>query len=214
MESFISRMESFISRKGLGNWQVSLLLAGFMAALVGLSAGTVMAADLYGGAAVSRSGSPYDDPRYSAIYGNRLSESDVARLSRRNGDRFGGRRYDYSSSDSSSSVAEARMCDRPQRDVYRSSRTYGSTEPPGYANRCLQKSAIRQHLRDDGWFAFEIIRVEPDYAILQAHKDDGARYQIRVDRCSGDILGARLLDRSYANSDYGVSGNRDGSRSY
>lgn len=204
-------MQSWIRTTWLGNWQARLLLAGAAAAIT-MAGVPAIAADLNDDTSYGYSGSPYDDPRYSAIYGKELRESDVARLSRRYQPSYSGHRHRHRhSSRYSSSDHSERACDRPDRNVYRSERSYSTTRvyrssrPRRYADRCLHKSVIRQRLRDDGWYDFKIVRVKPNFAILKASKDNGDRYRIKVDRCNGEILRARLIDRSYRSDRYADS---------
>lgn len=185
----------------------AFLAALFLAALsVSFFAQSAAAADLYyEPAEYERNGSPYDDPRYRAIYGHK--ESQVTRYkSDKYDDDYRGRSsrtYSYSSTYRSHRHDDGRLCNRDHDTGYPARRR-------SYSSRCLHKSVIRQRLKDDGWYGFKLVRKARDYAVLKARFRDGGRYRrrydsglyrLRVDRCTGDVLRARLIDRSYRRDD-------------
>ena len=144
------------------------------------------------------SGSPYDDPRYASIYGRTetYSRTETSSLPRRRSiyrsfsstyipaDHYG---HDHD--------ANAR-CDRSYRS------DYSSRERRDYSRLCLTKHEIRRRLRRQGWRDFELVRTRADYAVIKARQIGGDLYRIRVDRCNGDVLRARVIDSSYYGDSY------------
>lgn len=57
---------------------------------------------------------------------------------------------------------------------------------------CLPRHAIRQRLRDDGWRDIEKLDVRGDAVIVTAERPNGKLYDLKVDRCSGDIIDSRV----------------------
>jgi len=57
---------------------------------------------------------------------------------------------------------------------------------------CLPRHAIRQRLRDDGWRDIEKIDVRGDSVIVTAERPNGKLYDLKVDRCSGEIIDSRV----------------------
>ena len=168
------------------------LFAAIMAA-AGLAALTMptLAADLYTEDSYyngdTGSASPYDDPRYASIYGR--TESD--RLPRSDRSYSSSRSY----RDNTYHDRENARCDRPDRT------RYSTSTPRNYSRICLTKYQIRRKLKRQGWRHFELIRARPTVAVLKARQLGGDLYKIRVDRCSGDVLRARVID-SYRGDTY------------
>lgn len=57
---------------------------------------------------------------------------------------------------------------------------------------CLPRHAIRQRLRDDGWRDIDKIDVRGDTVVVTAERPNGKLYDLKVDRCSGDIVDSRV----------------------
>ena len=81
--------------------------------------------------------------------------------------------------------------------------------PPGYvyrdnpANRygsanCLPREAVRERLVSDGWRDFQGFDMRGDTARINARRPNGDLYALNVDRCSGDIVGSRIIERAGA----------------
>jgi hypothetical protein len=70
--------------------------------------------------------------------------------------------------------------------------------PRDYVNRdgrgCLSKGEIHLRLKEHGWRDFHDIDLRPDGAEVSARRPDGLLYRLHVDRCTGVILNARLVD--------------------
>src|SRR5690606_21890791 len=71
---------------------------------------------------------------------------------------------------------------------------------------CLSKGEIRYRLKEHGWHDFQDVEIRPDSAVVTARRPDGMVYRLEVDRCSGVIVQARLLDEG--------RGWRQGSRAF
>lgn len=62
-----------------------------------------------------------------------------------------------------------------------------------YDNRggCLPRQAIRQRLRDDGWRDIQRVDVRGGNVILTAERSNGQIFDLKVDRCNGEVIDAR-----------------------
>jgi hypothetical protein len=132
-----------------------------------------------------RVGSPYDDPRYRDLYGR-----------------------DYKTAP----PAPPRYVDLPPPTVY-TDRVYRERRgylppmpPPAYVDRrewlpdrtssCLPREEIRRGLQQDGWSGFHDLDFRGDIATVLAYRPDGRLYRLKIERCSGDLIGTRLVDRN------------------
>lgn len=169
--------------------RASILTGCLMTAVVAAAAlplsGPVFAADLDGEAYVEP---PYDD-RYD--YGR----YDGGRYSSHDGDRYEDR------------YGEAPPPDRDQEPYGEPRR--GSIKdgypvpvpPPRYGERpplperdyaCLDRWQIKRQLRDDGWAGIRPMGGDGAVVYLRARRFESGRvFNLRVDRCSGDVLAAR-----------------------
>ncbi|MFM2423497.1 MAG: hypothetical protein RL291_2027 [Pseudomonadota bacterium] len=119
----------------------------------------------------------------------------------------------------------------PQAPVYRAPHDeyeprYGYAPPPAYAPPphayepprrapgrtagCLPKQVIERELVADGWRDFHAPEVlNSQEAHIRARRPDGRLFQLRVDRCSGEIIAARpLFTPGYGPQTYGGYGPR------
>ena len=65
---------------------------------------------------------------------------------------------------------------------------------PNYAERCVVRGEVRHKLKEHGWQDFRDLELRPDTASVTARRPDGLVYRLTVDRCTGVILSAQLLD--------------------
>ena len=86
------------------------------------------------------------------------------------------------------------------RDDYRAprqfsdARTHASPRAYSVGPGCLGKDEISEQLSRDGWRDFHDPRViDQGQAFVKARRS-GRTFQLIVDRCSGDVIGARPLD--------------------
>ena len=103
--------------------------------------------------------------------------------------------------------SEPRVAEPPYGDRY----GYRDVPPPGRFSRydapppprdgsrydqqgCLSKGEIRFRLKEHGWQEFQDLEFRQDTAVVTARRPDGMLYKLEVDRCSGVIIQARLLD--------------------
>ena len=64
----------------------------------------------------------------------------------------------------------------------------------GYGRRhCLPSEAVRSRLVHEGWTDFRGVELREDVAVLEARRPGGDLYRLNVDRCSGEILKARVI---------------------
>ena len=60
---------------------------------------------------------------------------------------------------------------------------------------CVPRAEIRHALKADGWYDFHDVELLGEVALLRARRPSGRLFDLRVDRCSGEIVSARPLDR-------------------
>lgn len=56
---------------------------------------------------------------------------------------------------------------------------------------CLPRQVIRERLRDDGWRDIHRIDVRGGTVVLTAERPNGQVFDLKVDRCNGEIIDAR-----------------------
>jgi hypothetical protein len=107
--------------------------------------------------------------------------------------RYAGPRYEPSDEDERPAPYLAPM--RPGFDSYRRySRDDG----------CVPRREIRRSLLDEGWTDFQGLEFAGGIALVQARRPNGDLYELRLDRCSGQIVHARPLERArFAGPDRG-----------
>jgi len=166
----------------------SVLAAASLAAV--LLAPVAHAADLYPDPR-TRIGSPYDDPRYRDMYGFQPAPRYVDRADLPPPPPV----YD----------TDRRGYLRPMPPpAYVDQRHWA----PGHAATCVPREHIRRALKDDGWSGFHDLDLRGPVAVVFAYRPDGRLYRVKVDRCSGAVIGTRLIDhREHADAsrDYGPS---------
>ena len=154
----------------------SLKIAAVAAALtiVTIAPMAARAADLdYGRLPTDRYSDAYEDPRYRDLYAPEPPRRYSATP-----------RYepDY-----------GRGPPVPPASVYR------DAPPPRYGHaECLPREAVRDRLTRDGWRDFQRLDLRGSVASIEARRPNGDLYALNVDRCSGDIVGSRLIERSEA----------------
>ena len=153
--------------------RTSLKATAFTAAVL---AGTFSAnaADLdYGRAPADRYSEAYEDPRYRDLYAPEPP-----------------RRY------SAAPRYEPRYDPGypvPPGNVYRDNPAYRY----GSSN-CLPREAVRERLLSEGWRQFQDVELRGNAARIDARRPNGDLYAHNVDRCSGEIVGSRLIERGGA----------------
>jgi hypothetical protein len=78
------------------------------------------------------------------------------------------------------------------RDVYRYDRPQRYSRHDGRG--CLPRQEILRRLHENGWRDLHDAQPRGDVAAVTARRPDGLVYRLRVDRCSGVIVSARLVD--------------------
>ncbi len=66
-----------------------------------------------------------------------------------------------------------------------------------WQNGCLAPRQIHRRLRRQGWWDFERLRVRPFVLKVRARRPNGLMYKLKVDRCTGVIVSAKLVWRQY-----------------
>ena len=95
-----------------------------------------------------------------------------------------------------------------QRDLPPRSSKYDDRSGPRHdQGGCLSQGEIRYRLKEHGWTEFQDIEFRGQAAVVSARRPDGMLYRLEVDRCSGVIVNARLLDdgRSWRQGSRGPS---------
>lgn len=154
------------------------LAAALLAAAVVVGSKPADAADLdYRGVPPpDRYSSAYEDPRYRDIYGPEPRVYAPAP------------RY------------EPAPHPVPPGYVYRDGRgeRYAERGPADdwrYAHGCLPRGEIKQRLVDGGWHDFFDLDIAGRSTRVKARRPNGDLFALKVDRCSGEVLRADLIER-------------------
>ena len=60
-------------------------------------------------------------------------------------------------------------------------------------SRCLGPRQIQRRLRRHGWRDFHVVDVRKHALIVKAKRRGGPRFRLKIDRCNGVILKAKLI---------------------
>ncbi|MEZ5925585.1 MAG: hypothetical protein R3D57_14485 [Hyphomicrobiaceae bacterium] len=66
---------------------------------------------------------------------------------------------------------------------------------PRHAGTCLTRRGLRANLINQGWRDLRGVAADPDVVGVTASRPNGLVYRLKIDRCSGVILAAYLLDQ-------------------
>lgn len=130
----------------------------------------VLAADL-----CYRDGTPYDDPRYSEIYSHPAPPP----------------RYAHP-------VPPAPVY-RDDRDRYAAPPQY-APPPPAYrqygrqSGECVPRDMVRNRLEGRGWHDFHAAQPMGEVVHIRARRPNGRLFDLTLDRCSGEVLGAEAIE--------------------
>jgi hypothetical protein len=174
---------------GMTRMKSWILAAGLSAAALAGTAATSLAADLpyrdYG-----RNGSAYDDPRYADLYGDGPTAPPAPE-----------RRYAAPHQPQYQPQHGYNHPPIPREPVYRDEhrpRQYVEVEPRHRAYSagpgCVARDDIKYGLERDGWRDFRDPQIiDRGTAALTARRN-GRLFELKVDRCSGDVITARPLE--------------------
>ena len=169
-----------------------VLAVGLLAAATSTQA---VAADLDDGPR-DRYGSAYEDPRYADIY--RYPDN---------------RRYTEADPYAQPPIPRAPVYrDRyDDRDDYVEPRRYSHSDPRApYRGQCVPREQIKHRLHDQGWQDFRDAELRGELATLIARRPSGRQFALTLDRCTGEIVSVRRLDRRpYGPYAYGPERRRD-----
>jgi hypothetical protein len=70
-----------------------------------------------------------------------------------------------------------------------------------YGEGCAPRDVIRADLERQGWWDFQDLERRGDVVIVRARRGNGRWFDLTVDRCSGQLLEARLTARRAAEAD-------------
>lgn len=176
--------------RSTGALAVSLLaVTMFMAAAIPASA-----ADLSGS---SRYDSPYDDPRYADIYGDREPRRSRHYEGYKDGHDAPAYRNSDDGGDDDDDRPPARYAERereylaPMRPGRRLAAPYNADRGDGRNNNCVPREDIKDRLRAAGWSDFHDLTLDGEFAIVAARRPSGRLFELEVHRCSGEVVNAR-----------------------
>lgn len=137
-----------------------------------------------------KQGSPYEDPRYADIYRHpdytrppHYSER-PAPVYPRYGEQPPAYQPPYSYKDEPPAAPiHPRYSEVDPR--------YAPPMPP-----CLPRQAIRDELVRQGWHDFHDLDLRPEVALIRARRPSGHLYRLKVDRCTGEVLNARVIEEA------------------
>ncbi len=206
-----------------------MVVAGAGIAALSLSS-VVLAADLNSYDDYKpRAGSPYDDPRYAELYGpdkhqpkppyrrrpSYKDSDDTVYL-----DQYGNRverpaprypvdpqhyreRHRYEGEHKYARRYRDRDAIPPRwfRDERRYP-PYGARHPRRFrlSEHCVPRRIVMRRLTRQGWYSFSNIRFRGPKVIVVADNEDGGRYRLVIDRCSGEIV--RATRKAYRYTDW------------
>jgi hypothetical protein len=211
----MSRNAPFCSRATLASWSlVAIVAAGaFLMAPTGISlAADLNAYDDYR----PRAGSPYDDPRYADLYGREERQRHVGKVpapypheSKKQHDESiyldqYGRRIERRGPPERDRYAERY---EEEREVRRHDRSRYYDERGGddgrrfrMADHCTPRPLVMRRLLRDGWYSFADIEFRGELAVVSAENEDGGRYRLVIERCSGEVVRAHRI--GYRHTDW------------
>lgn len=147
--------------------------------LLAVPTGHALAADL-GDDGPDRYGQAYEDPRYADMYRYPDARPPIPREPvYRDDDDYVPPRYSYS----------------------------GPRAP--YRGNCVPRAIVKHRLHEQGWHDFQDIDLRGEVATVIARRPSGRKFELTVDRCSGEIINAqRIESRQYGPYAYGGPGPR------
>ena len=81
---------------------------------------------------------------------------------------------------------------------FREERRYAGRHPEdavrGHGgDRCVPRHVVRERLEREGWHDFHGAELEGAFALVNARDESGRLYVLRIERCSGEIVEARVI---------------------
>lgn len=157
----------------------SMLIAAASAAIVSAAA-PAQAADL------GHKGSPYDDPRYSEMYGHTPPP-----------------RYAHPIP---AAPVYPPYAQPPFVPPHYAQPQYAPVPaaPPAYrhdgryAGDCLPRHVIRDQLASRGWHELHDAQVMGNVVHIRARRPNGRLFDLTLDRCSGEVIHAQVIDNRSA----------------
>ena len=190
------------------------LAAGVVAAVLSAGATAASAADLdYGRVPNDRYSSAYEDPRYRDLYA-----PDAQQYSRT----YKVQPY------AGVPVPPANVYPphpRDYRSPYDAPRQYSHVDPregrytqdryaqDRQAQGCLHREEIKRRLIDEGWREFQDVEIRQNAVAVRARRPNGDLYDLKVDRCTGDVVNAQVIERR-GYGPYAEDGRRYNQRPY
>lgn len=183
-----------------------------------IAAGFVMSAGMAQAADLSSKYDPYEDPRYSDIYRDPPPRPRYVEPAPRYVEpapryvepapRYIEPAPRYAERAPRYIAPEPSYKDEVPRDRYgrlrpfRDERRFVERHPDDRvyrerADRCVPREVVRERLVREGWHDFHAAELVGEFAEVNARDGAGRLYLLRVDRCSGEIVEARRLERRH-----------------
>lgn len=90
----------------------------------------------------------------------------------------------------------------PEPPPYEQSGAYYDRPGPDYAGGCVPPRVIQDRLYRNGWYDVQEVNQRPGRVVLLARQDDGLLYRLSIDRCSGMVVNAHLVEDAYPGGPY------------
>ena len=167
------------------------------------AAGQATAADLSGYEPPYRTGHADEDPRYSDMYRHPAPPAP----------RYAEPRRDYYPPPQHQQYLPPM---RPPPAAYSPPAAYWGERRPyaerSYGRNCVPRHLVMQDLERRGWYDFQQPELRGEFAHVRARRGSGHVFDLTIERCSGSVLEARLVQRYVAQApDWRY---RDGYRQY
>lgn len=163
-----------------------MLAASAIVVLCAFGASPVSAADIYDDDSAPQAESPYSDPRYGDIYGTPKPPRYAAPAPQSyQPPPYSPPRSPQYAPGAKDDGYDPRAYSGP-RYTDRAADRYAELGPA-----CIPRRAVRQRLASEGWGDFHDLEIRDRIALLRARRSDGRLYELKIDRCSGEVVRAR-----------------------
>ena len=159
--------------------------AAVVATLLCAAAGQAAAADLSVYEPPYRTGQADEDPRYSDMYRHPAPPPPVPR--------YAEPRRDYYPPPPHQQYLPPMQ---PPPAVYRDERRPYAER--SYGRNCVPRHLVMQDLERRGWYDFQQPDMRGEFAHVRARRGSGHLFDLTIERCSGSVLEARLVQRYVA----------------
>jgi hypothetical protein len=85
----------------------------------------------------------------------------------------------------------------PSHQSYKDDAPQPPPPPLRRTAECLSKFGIRGALNEQGWHAFEGVEIRGSVAFMSARNDNGRRFDLQIDSCTGTVIEAHPVTIYY-----------------